>query len=93
MKISVLTGSPIYFSGPFQSGMIAQAVKKNLVSLEVIDLHDFAADKYRSIDDYPYGGGGGMVLKCDPVFNALESVFSGKESGKKRRVIFNIFRI
>ncbi len=88
MKISILTGSPGFYTGPFQSGMIAQAVKKKLVELNVVDLHQYATDRYRSIDDYPYGGGGGMVLKCEPVFKALDEIFPKGRSTSGKRVIY-----
>ena len=88
MKISILTGSDDFFEGPFSSGMIAQAIKKGLLDVDIVNLREFASDNYRSIDDYPFGGGGGMVLKCEPVFKALKQITSQNSSEVKPRIIY-----
>lgn len=86
MIINVLTGFPDIFTGPLQNSIIWQAQKKNLLSVNIINLRDFTSDKYKSIDDYPFGGGGGMVLKCDPVFKAMDQL-SKETVASNRRVI------
>jgi tRNA (guanine37-N1)-methyltransferase len=62
------------FEGPFAHSMIARAVANGLVSISVHDLRRWATDRHRTTDDYAYGGGGGMVLKPEPVFRAVEDL-------------------
>lgn len=73
MKVDIITIFPELFSSVFQSGMIRQAEKKGLLELNLIDLRDFTDDKHRTVDDRPFGGGEGMVLKPEPIIRALES--------------------
>ncbi len=73
MKIEIITIFPRLFAGLFEYGMIGRAVKKGLLSLAVLDLREFALDRHRTVDDRPYGGGEGMVMKPEPLFRAVES--------------------
>ncbi len=73
MKISILTLFPGMFEGFVHSSMIARAIKREALSLEFIDIRDFTQDKHRSVDDYPYGGFAGMVMKPEPIYSALQS--------------------
>ncbi len=72
MYITILTLFPDMFRGPFDSSIIARAQKKGLVHIEYVDIRDFAKDKHKSVDDHPYGGGTGMVLRVDVVSAALD---------------------
>ena len=72
MLIQIVTIFPELFGPIFDVGMIRQARKKNLVEIEAIDLRRFAGDRHRTVDDRPYGGGEGMVLKPEPIFKAVE---------------------
>ena len=72
MRFSILTIFPCLFDQVFEYGMIRQARLKGLMQIEVIDLRDYAHDRHRTVDDRPFGGGDGMVLKPAPVFQALE---------------------
>ena len=72
MRISIVTIFPRLFSGVFDFGMIDQAGKKGLMETHLLDLRDFAEDRRGTVDDRPYGGGDGMVLKPDVVFEAVE---------------------
>ncbi|MEE2821710.1 MAG: tRNA (guanosine(37)-N1)-methyltransferase TrmD [Acidobacteriota bacterium] len=72
MRVSIVTIFPQLFSGVFNFGMIERAARKELVETCVVDLREFAKDKRRTVDDRPYGGGDGMVLKPDVVFEAVE---------------------
>jgi len=72
MRISIVTIFPQLFSGVFDFGMIHQAGKKGLVQTHVVDLREFAEDRRGTVDDRPYGGGDGMVLKPDVIFRAVE---------------------
>jgi tRNA (guanine37-N1)-methyltransferase len=71
MKISILTLFPEYFSNIFEVSMLAKAQQKNKFSYQVINIRDFASNKHKTTDDRPYGGGAGMVLKIEPIYQAL----------------------
>jgi len=74
LRISVLTGFPRILEGIAADGMVRLAVESGRLELNVVDLRLFADDPHRSIDDYPYGGGPGMILKVEPVVRALASL-------------------
>jgi len=74
MKFDLLTLFPGMFSGPFSESIIKNAVEKGLVEISLHNIRDFAFDKHRVTDDYPYGGGAGMVMKVEPLTACLESV-------------------
>jgi tRNA (guanine37-N1)-methyltransferase len=73
MKFDILTIFPRFFDGLVQWGMIRQAVRKGLLEVRVHDLRDYTDDRHRTVDDRPYGGGEGMVLKPEPIFRAVEA--------------------
>lgn len=83
MNIQVLSLFPPMFEGVFQHSIMKKAQDKGAVTLGVVDIREYADNK-RQVDDYPFGGGAGMVLKPEPVFNAVESITN---DGKKPRVI------
>lgn len=87
MKIDLVTIFPGILDGPFRESMIKRAVDKGLVEINLIDLRSYARDRHHQVDDTPYGGGFGMILKPEPLFEAVEDLKnkSGKESS---RVIF-----
>lgn len=74
MKFDILTLFPEMFVSPFATSILKRARDKGLVELNTIDIRDFAPGRHRQADDYPYGGGAGMVMKADVVYPALESV-------------------
>lgn len=74
MKISILTLFPEIFTGFKETSIIKKAILKELVELEIVDMRAFTEDKHRRVDDYPYGGGAGLVLMCQPVVDAIRSV-------------------
>jgi tRNA (guanine37-N1)-methyltransferase len=74
MHFDILTIFPGMFEGPFSHGIIRIAKEKKIVSIGLRDLRDFTDDPHRKVDDYPYGGGPGMVLKAEPIFDAVKSV-------------------
>lgn len=74
MKVDVLTLFPEIFHYFFQWSIIGRAVDKNLVKLNSINIRDFSKDKHKRVDDYPYGGGPGMVMKPEPIYEAIESI-------------------
>lgn len=73
MHISVLTLFPGQFSGPFDTSIIRRALDRNIISISYIDIRDFADDAYKSVDDHPYGGGRGMILRVDVVDRAISA--------------------
>src|SRR6266516_4860768 len=74
MKIDIVTIFPDFFHGPMDYGIIRRAREAGLVTIEVHDLRAFAHDKHRTVDDRPFGGGEGMVLKPEPIFSCIESL-------------------
>lgn len=80
MKIDVLTLFPEMFTPVTESSMLGRAVEKGILDIRLTDIRDFSNDKHNKADDYPFGGGGGMVMMADPIFGALESV---NAEGKK----------
>ena len=73
MQVQVLTLFPDMFPGPLQSSIVGRAMAGGLLELGVIDIRDHAHDNHRSVDDYQFGGGAGMVMKPGPVFEATEA--------------------
>ncbi|MFS1513224.1 tRNA (guanosine(37)-N1)-methyltransferase TrmD [Chengkuizengella sp. SCS-71B] len=76
MKIDVLTLFPHMFNGVFSESILGKANEKGLVSLNTINFREFANNKHNTVDDYPYGGGAGMVLKPEPIFSAVENLIT-----------------
>lgn len=74
IHINYITGFPNFFDSPLQSSMLEKAYKKSLFSYRVVDLRDYTLDKHKSIDDKPYGGFPGMVLRPEPLFRAIEHI-------------------
>lgn len=74
MDIHIVTGFPGMVSTPLQQSILKRAQDKGLVEYHIYDLRNYTQDKHRQIDDYPYGGGPGMVLKPEPFFRCLESI-------------------
>jgi tRNA (guanine37-N1)-methyltransferase len=74
MRVHIATLFPDYFRGPFDCGPTRAALDKGLLTVETVNPRDFTTDPHRTVDDYPFGGGAGMVLKPGPLFRAVESV-------------------
>ena len=87
MKIDVVTIFPRMVEGPLQEGIVARAIAKGLVDVRVHDLRDFTTDRHRVVDDVPFGGGPGMVLKPEPLFAAVETIVAQRGAGTARRAI------
>ena len=81
IRFDVLTIFPEMFHSPLRSSLIGKAREKGLIAVEIHDIREYAADRHRMTDDYPYGGGGGMVMKVEPVARALDDVLSNQEAG------------
>lgn len=82
MKIDVLTLFPAMFVGPLDESIIARARRAGLLQLSIHNLRDYAHDRHKTVDDRPFGGGPGMLLKPEPIFEAVE-----KLAGEKARII------
>ncbi|NCU16257.1 tRNA (guanosine(37)-N1)-methyltransferase TrmD [Pallidibacillus pasinlerensis] len=74
MRIDVLTLFPNMFSGVFNESILKRAQEIGSVQYNVVNFREYANNKHNTVDDYPYGGGAGMVLKPEPIFNAVESI-------------------
>jgi len=85
MRIDILTLFPEMFESPLNHSILKRARDKGVVDIVFTNIRDFAPDKYRKVDDAPYGGGPGMVMMCTPVFDCFEHV--EKLSPEKGRVI------
>lgn len=79
MRIDIITVLPELLESPLNYSIVKRARDKKLVEINVINLRDFATDKYKSVDDYPFGGGAGMVMMVEPVFKAIEKLKSERE--------------
>jgi len=74
MKIDLLTIFPDFFHGPLDYGILRRARETGLVEVGIHDLREFTRDKHRTVDDRPFGGGEGMVLKPEPIFECIEKL-------------------
>ncbi len=74
MRFYILTIFPHFFDCFKETGIVSRAIKKGLVQIETVNLRDFAKDKHKTVDDVVYGGGPGMLLKPEPIFEAYESI-------------------
>jgi tRNA (guanine37-N1)-methyltransferase len=79
MRFDILTLFPGLFSGVFEESIVKRAVEAGLVTINVHNIRDYATDKHHVTDDEPYGGGGGMVMKAAPIFDAVEAVLGGQQ--------------
>lgn len=85
MHVDILTLFPEMFSGVFSSSILKKANEKGNFSYNLVNYRDFTTNKHNKVDDYPYGGGAGMVLSPQPIFDAVESI--QKDKKKKPRII------
>lgn len=74
MKIDIISAVPDLLQSPFDHSIVSRAKSCGLVELNIIDLHDFGLNKYKQIDDYQFGGGAGMVLMIEPMYNCINSL-------------------
>lgn len=74
MKIDILTLFPSMFDGFLNESIIKRAIEKNAVEINIINFRDYSKDPHKKVDDTPFGGGSGMVLTCQPIFDCVESI-------------------
>jgi len=84
VRVTILTLNPGFFEGPLSEGMIRIGREKGIVDVALIQIRDFANDRYGTTDDYPYGGGAGMVMKVDTIARAYESVVDAVPGAKPK---------
>ena len=83
MKFHVLTIFPEFFRGPFEHGVVQKAREAGLIEIQVHDLRRWTSDRHRTVDDRPFGGGEGMLLKAEPIFEAVEAIWPERGEGRK----------
>src|SRR5260370_40145982 len=74
MRFELITIFPEFFAGPLNHGIVRRAMEVGIVQIHVQDLREFTKDRHRTVDDRPFGGGEGMVMKPEPLFEAVESL-------------------
>lgn len=87
MKFHILTIFPDFFRGPLDHGVIKRACQSGLIDVQIHDLRDYTHDRHRTVDDRPFGGGEGMVMKCEPIFEAVEAILPGRRKGDPSRQV------
>jgi len=83
MIFHVLTIFPEFFRGPFEYGVVSRGVQTNKIQIRIHDLRQWTFDRHRSVDDRPFGGGEGMLMKPEPIFLAAQAIFPQKSDNKK----------
>jgi tRNA (guanine37-N1)-methyltransferase len=79
MRIDIITVLPELLESPLNHSIVKRAKEKGLVEINIVNLRDFTTDKYKSVDDYAFGGGAGMVMMIEPVYKAIEKLKSERE--------------
>lgn len=79
MEIHIITVHPELLESPFSHSILKRAIDKNLVHIHLHNLRDYSTDKHKSVDDYAYGGGAGMVMMIEPIARCIEQIKKGKE--------------
>ena len=85
MHFDILTIFPDFFTGPFDYGILKRARTTGLVSIATHDLRGFTHDRHRTVDDRPFGGGEGMVLKAQPIYDAVQSLKISPKAERQRQ--------
>jgi len=83
LRFHIITIFPEFFSGPFEHGVVSRAESAGLLAIHVHDLRNWTCDRHRTVDDRPFGGGEGMLLKPQPVFEAVEAVLPARTQRQK----------
>src|SRR5436190_17885792 len=85
MRFHIVTIFPEFFAGPFDHGVVSRARGNGLLEISIHDLRNWTYDRHRTVDDRPFGGGEGMLLKAAPVFEAVESIWPDRTP--ERRIL------
>lgn len=89
MRIDVLTLFPRMFEGPLGESIIGKAREKGLLEINVSNFRDYSDNKHQTVDDYPYGGGAGMLLKVQPVYDNIKAIEEARPETKKRVILLD----
>lgn len=89
MRIDVLTLFPRMFEGPMGESIIGKAVEKDLLEINIHNFRDYSENKHQQVDDYPYGGGAGMLLKVQPIYDNLKAIEEATGNQKKRVILLD----
>lgn len=89
MKINILTQFPEMFAAVTSESILGRAVENKILDIKVINIRDYSTDKHLKTDDTPFGGGAGMVMLCQPAFDALKDIYGSLDAaGEKRRILY-----
>ena len=88
MNIHIMTLFPDMVMGGLNTSIIGRAMDKGILSIEAVNIRDYAYNKHQSVDDYPYGGGAGMLMQAEPVYQCYRAVLERIEADKKPRVLY-----
>ncbi|MCH8125264.1 tRNA (guanosine(37)-N1)-methyltransferase TrmD [candidate division KSB1 bacterium] len=88
MRIDLVTAFPYLAESPIEESIIKRARHKKLVDINIHDLREFTSDKHHKVDDYPYGGGPGMVIKPEPFFRCVDHIFKSLDSECNSKIIY-----
>lgn len=89
MKFHLLTIFPEFFEGPLDHGVVARAAQRGLLEIKVHNLREWTSDFHKSVDDRPFGGGEGMVMKPQPLFEAVEAILPERDRARQRVVLMS----
>lgn len=89
MQIDILTLFPDMFSGPFEYSIVKRAQEKSLVKINIHDLRQWSTNSYKSVDDRPYGGGAGMIMRIDVIDSAIKSIRAGELESKSKVILLD----
>ncbi len=87
MKVTILTIFPEFFTSPLQQSLLKKAVDSGVLEVELVDIRNYSTNKHNTVDDTPFGGGGGMVMKIEPLYDALSTVLYESTSTNRRIVL------
>lgn len=89
MHISIVTLFPEMFVGPFTESIVKRAIEKEIVTISYVNIRDFATDKHKSVDEHPYGGGAGMILRVDVVDKAITYAKTKHQSKRTKTILLD----
>jgi len=89
LRVHILTLFPEFFESPLNVSIIKRAREQDLIRIDAVNIRDFSRDKHKKVDDYPYGGGCGMVMKPEPIFEAVEFAKKAVDTAKRRIILLS----
>ncbi|MFI3202441.1 MAG: tRNA (guanosine(37)-N1)-methyltransferase TrmD [Eubacteriales bacterium] len=88
MRFHIMTLFPQMVKDSLHTSILARAVEASHIEIQTIDIRDYTANKHKKVDDYPYGGGAGMLMQAQPIYDAYKSICEGIPAHKKKRVMY-----